>query len=283
MDKQSEFVKTLIRAAVPRALRNSLRSPSKSAKWLWDSIRFSIGVTKTLQFPSGCSIICHPHAYEIFCEAQIDDPDQREEFRNFESCCSNKMVLFDIGAHYGVFSLVAARYGGTALAVDPSPMAAQMIATESALNNCSNQIKVIQAAVSDADGILNMLNSGIFSAGYFKVTKGRSVRDLTKTQALTIDQMVDNFGAPTHIKIDVEGHEAAVLRGAQDTLRQYSPILFLELHNEMVLSEAGDPGSSLDELAKSGYRTYTFGGEILSRNQILELPIVRCVASRGNE
>ena len=282
MSKQSELLKDVFRATVPREVRNWLRSPSKSAKWLSDSIRFSVGITNTLRFPSGYPIICHPHAYGIFRDAQINDFDQREEFRHFESHCSDKMLLFDIGAHFGAFSLAAAHYGGVSIAVDPSPMAVHMIVTESVLNGCKDQIRVIQAAASDAVGVLNMLNSGVFSAGYFKVASGRTRRDLTKTQAVTIDQMVVGFGPPTHIKIDVEGHEAAVLRGAKDTLSRYSPFLFLELHNEMVRLNGGDPNSSLDELARLDYRPYAFDGATLSRSSILEPSIVRCVAYRGN-
>ena len=280
MSKHAELLKTLFRASVPRNVRNWLRSPSKSAKWLCDRIRFSVGITKTLRFPSGYPVICHPHAYEIFCQAQLHDPDQREELRHFESHCSNRMLLYDIGAHYGAFSLAAAHYGGAAIAVDPSPMATRMILTESALNECADRVQVVRAAVSDANGVLNMLSSGVFSAGYFKVASGRSRRDLTRMQAITIDQMAASYGPPTHIKIDVEGHEAAVLRGAQDTLNRYSPFLFLELHNEMILLDGGDPNSSLDELAKANYEPCTFEGAILARSSILERPIVRCVASR---
>ena len=280
MIERTEILKNVVRATVPRNLRNWLRSPTKSAGWLWSSVLFSFRHTKILRFPSGLSIICHPHAYEVFRLAQIEDADQREEFHHFESHCSNKMILFDIGAHYDIFSLAAAQMGGMAIAVDPSPMAARMIATEAVLNGCDDRVKVFPAAISDVNGVISMLNSGVFSAGYFKSVRGRSDRDLTKTRAVTVDQMVDNYGPPTHIKIDVEGHEASVLRGAENTLRRYSPLLFLELHNEMVLLDGGNPESSLDELAKLGYALCGFDGTILSRTDILGHSIIRCFAWR---
>ena len=228
-------------------------------------------------------MVCHPHAHKVVYEAQIVDPEQREEFRHFVSYCTSTMFLYDIGAHFGVFSVAAAHFGGKAVAVDPSPTATRMIATEALLNGCADRIQILQAAVSDVNGALNMLNSGVYSAGYFKVAKGRTKRDLTPTQALTIDQMVHQFGAPSHIKIDVEGHEAAVLRGAENTLSRFSPLLFLELHNEMLISEGGDPNSALDELARSGYATFALNGELISRQTILSRPIIRIKASSINK
>jgi FkbM family methyltransferase len=188
------------------------------------------------------------------------------------------MNLFDIGAHFGIFSLAAAHFGGKAVAVDPSPTAKRMIAKQAALNGYTDRIQIVQAAVSDTNGAMGLLSSGVFSDGYFKVAEGRSKRDLTQTRAVTVDQMVRDFGIPTHLKIDVEGHEAAVLRGARATLSQFSPLLFLELHNEMVVSEGGDPTSALDEIAQLDYATFGHDGRALSRTEILARPIVRILA-----
>ena len=190
------------------------------------------------------------------------------------------MFLFDIGAHFGVFSLAAAHFGGKAIAVDPSPSAARMISTQAALNGCSNSVQILRAAVSDANGTIGMLSAGVFAFGFFIVAEGRSKRELTKTPSMTIDRMVLQFGAPTHIKIDVEGHEAAVLRGAKFALGQFSPLLFLELHNEMVRSEGGDPNAALDELTALGYSRFTLNGEAVDRHAILERPIIRVVVRR---
>jgi FkbM family methyltransferase len=276
----SEQTKTLIRSVVPRAARNWLRSPSKSAEWLWNRALFSLGVTRTAPLLSDWGLLCHPHVYRIVVRDQIEDPEQSAEFRNFVSHCSRAMFLFDVGAHFGVFSLTAAHFGGRAVAVDPSPTATRMIACQAALNGLADRIQILRAALSDAAGTLALLSSGVFSDGYFQVAKGRPRRELTEFPAITVDQMTAELGMPTHVKIDVEGHEGAVIRGARHTLAEHSPVLFLEIHNEMIRSGGGDPSSLLDELDRLGYATFSVAGESIDRPSILARPIVRIVARR---
>jgi FkbM family methyltransferase len=190
------------------------------------------------------------------------------------------MVLYDVGAHFGIFSLAAAGFGGRAIAVDASPAAADMIAIQASLNKCTDRIQILRAAVSDANSAIDMLNSGVFSDGYFKATSQRAKSELTQVQAITIDQMALQFGPPTHIKVDVEGHEAAVLRGARGTLSRLSPILFLELHNEMVASAGDNPYDTVSELDELRYDTFTVDGYPIDASAILAKPIIRIVAKR---
>jgi FkbM family methyltransferase len=274
-------LKNVIRASVPREVRNWLRSPSRSAEWLWDSAAFSLGQTKTLQLAPNVSLVCHPHFYKVVESAQLHDPDQAEEFSNFLSHCSDRMFLFDIGAHFGVFSLALAQFGGKAVAADPSPIATKMMDTEVSLNKCGDRVRVLQAAVSDLNGEMALLSAGTFSEGYFRVEQGRMASELTKTQALTVDQMTTQFSAPTHLKIDVEGHEAAVLRGARETLGKHVPVLFLELHTEMVQAGGGDPNEALNLVEAAGYRTLDFAGTPIGRDEILSRPIIRIVAEHA--
>jgi len=276
----TDLLKSVIRATVPRPLRNWLRSPSKSALWLWDASRFYLGTTETLHFPPNWALILHPHAYRVAYQAQIADPEQREEFENFLLRCSDRMFLLDIGAHFGMFSLAAAHFGGKAVAIDPSPIATRMIARQAALNGLSDSIRIIQAAVSDEARPVDMVSSGVFSDGYFRIIQGRAKSELTRTHAVTIDHLVSQYGAPTHIKIDVEGQEAAVLRGGRESLDQFSPILFLELHNEMVTAEGGDPNLVLNELTQLKYEAFALKGNSLARDASLQQPIIRIVAAR---
>lgn len=267
---------------MPRGIRNSLRSPSRSAQWLWDSVQFYAGARKVLALTPALSMVCHPRAYRPALEAQVKDPSQREEFLHFLSLCKDGMFLFDIGAHFGIFSIAAALQGGRAVAVDPSPAATRMITTQANLNGCTEKIRIIRSAVSDSNGTIAMLSAGVFSQGYFQFVKGRSKRELTKVPAVTIDELMGHFGVPTHVKIDVEGHEAAVLRGARRTLSDHRPMLLLELHNEMVRLEGGDPRELLDEIAKLGFRTFTQTGCAIRKEHILREPIIRIVAMSDN-
>ena len=265
---------------MPRSARNWLRSPQKSMEWLWDSLSFSVGATKELTLLPDWRVICHPRVYKVFSFSQLTDPEQSEEFRNFVRYCGPSMRLFDIGASYGAFSLVAAHFGGTSIAVEPSPIATRFISVECQLNGFEKNIQVVEACAGEVIGEVEMLSSGVFSDGYFRMTSGRSSRELTKMKAVTIDRLAEQFGAPTHIKIDVEGYEAAVLRGAKRTIANFSPLLFLELHNEMIRADGDDPASVLDDLAEMKYEELSINGVNADRDRILRMPICRLVARR---
>jgi FkbM family methyltransferase len=147
------------------------------------------------------------------------------------------------------------------------------------LNGYDKNIRIVQACVGDTIGETEMLSSGVFSDGYMRIARGRSSCELTKTKAVTIDQLDDQFGPPTHIKIDVEGYEGAVVRGAKRTLTRLAPLLFLDHHNEMIRSEGGDPSCVLDDLAEMGYEMFSVGSVKIERSAILQMPICRLVAT----
>jgi len=263
---------------VPRGLRNWLRSPSKSIEWLRDSISFWRGDTKNLELLPGWTLVCHPRVYKLFLESQLTDPEQSAEFLNFVKYCDPSMTLFDIGASYGVFSLAAAHFGGTAIAVDASPIAARLLRLQTNLNGYARNIRIVEACVTDTTGNIDMLSSGVFSHGYFRVSPGRPKSELTKISAVTIDELARQFGPPTHIKIDVEGHEAATLRGGKEVFASRAPLLFLELHNDIIRADGGDPGCIVDDLHEMKYEMYSTDGAKLDRSAILQTPICRLVA-----
>ena len=278
---KSERFKSAVRRLVPREVRNWARSPRKAFHWFWMNARFKLGFLHQMEIAEGHVLLCHPLAYAAAQRAQVGDPEQAAEFHQFVALCRPGMLLFDIGASFGIFSLACGQLGGEALALDPSQIATKMISTQLKLNGLLNCVHVLQTAVGDSEGWIEMLSSGIYSDGYFRVEPGRDHRELRSVPITTVDHLSERFGEPTHLKIDVEGYEAAVIRGARRVLECSSPLVFLELHNEMIRSSQGEATAPAKELLRFGYKMYSVHGIPLTLEEALRPPICRILAKRS--
>ncbi len=283
----SNIARSLVRWIVPRSLRNWLRRPGVAAAWLRDGVAHALGADRAVEIRPGWSLLCHPAAYRLAYRAHLEDPEQVPELDAFIASCTPGMVLLDLGAHFGLFSLAALRYGGkaaTAIAVDPSPAAARMLAVQARLNEVVERLRIVRAAVGARDGELALVDAGVASAGYFVPPEpGHARRERTTVPALTIDTIVRQAGAhPTHIKVDVEGFEADALRGATTALAgPRAPILFIELHNAIVAQSGRDPAETLEILGSLGYSVFGLDGAPIRFAAILGRPLVRVVARQA--
>jgi FkbM family methyltransferase len=249
-------------------------------------LQYALGRVRDVRIRDDLTIRCHPGAYRFAYHDQNDDPDQIAEFDEFLAHCRTGIVLFDIGAHFGLFSLAALVRGGAtarALAVDPSPVATRMLAIQGALNDCGERLTVVRACVGARVGVTSLVDAGVNSVGYF-VQPGpdHTPGETTAVPSVTIDSLAEEHHlVPTHVKIDVEGFELDVLQGARTVLGTAAPQIFLELHNDMIRSRGGRPEEVLDVLSREGYRAVT-GGRPLSRDEILKRPITRFVGLKGD-
>jgi FkbM family methyltransferase len=117
-------------------------------------------------------------------------------------------LLADVGANAGAFTLLAHAAGARAVAFEPAAETLPALYRNLALNGI--EAEVIEAVVSDRPGAL------AFSVG--EGTKNRVVAEGGATRpAVTLDAALAGR-APTLVKIDVEGHEAAVCRGGPESL-----------------------------------------------------------------
>jgi FkbM family methyltransferase len=162
------------------------------------------------------------------------------------------MVVYDIGAHVGFYTLLAAQLvgpGGRVFAFEPLPRNLTYLRQHIDLNHFGN-VTVFDAAVGQAAGV-----------GQFSVHAASSMGSLTADGTLTVPIVsLDELSAqgrlipPQILKIDVEGAEADVLRGAQALLQTHHPTIFLATHGADVhrqcltlLRELGYTVESLDD------------------------------------
>ncbi|MFC1639809.1 FkbM family methyltransferase [Gemmatimonadota bacterium] len=276
--------KSAVGHLLPRSFRNWIKAPAVSTRWAVDELRHRLGRDLTVPMRPGWTVRCHPAAYRVAYAILSEDPDQRAELNGFIGACTPGMLLFDIGAHFGVFSLAALHYGGEnarAVAVDPSPMSMRMLATQRRINGVATRLETIHAAVTDEPGFAEFVSVGVLAAGYFTAPeKHHSKRERTTVRTVSVDQLVEQTGKrPTHLKIDVEGFEAGVLRGAQKLLAERpAPIVFLELHNEIIRSRGLDPAESLELLEQAGFCSFSLNDTPTTREKILSQPLIRFVA-----
>ena len=144
---------------------------------------------------------------------------------------SSNDVCFDIGANVGNRTKVFVRLCKLVIAAEPQSRCATQLKMVFANNP---KVHVIQAAVGSAVGTAQMAISSantvsslskewvdaVQSSGRF----GEGVKwDGTESVAITtLDKLIERFGVPAFIKVDVEGYEAEVLSGLSRAVKALS-------------------------------------------------------------
>jgi FkbM family methyltransferase len=140
-------------------------------------------------------------------------------------------VAIDIGANLGEWSVPLARAVGPAgrvLCCEPNPPIAAALAATLRINNLV-QATVVEAGLSAEDGAGTLApHAGNSGMARLDTTGGIAVR-LCRLDTLVAEQALARVDL---VKIDVEGHERAVLEGGTDTLRRFRPALVFESGHE---------------------------------------------------
>lgn len=132
-------------------------------------------------------------------------------------------VAFDIGAHFGYWTLALSRLCGplgTVFAFEPSSENLVRLRHNLQLNNIEN-VRVVSAAVSDVEGKLKFAEGGSMSA----VGAGT-----IEVDAITLDEFCKAHPQPDFLLIDVEGHAGEVLRGADRIFHERPVPVLCEIH-----------------------------------------------------
>jgi len=140
-------------------------------------------------------------------------------------------ISFDIGANVGLYTLLFSKYSKKVYAFEPLKRNINYLNELIKINNIKN-VNLIQNAVSDSTGI-----------NFFKLGENYALGKLNSkgnipVSTITLDDFIDKYNTyPDVIKIDVEGSEFAVLRGAKTLLKKYKPIIFLSTHGDFLKRE----------------------------------------------
>ena len=138
--------------------------------------------------------------------------------------------VLDVGSYGGLFGIAAALMGNVSTAIEPNPILSKRTKANQALNGVS--YKVIEAAASDKVGkaMLGFNPNVRLTSGASLERKGPAMMEV---KTMTLDSLGEHyFTGVGAIKIDVEGHEAAVIRGAFNLIKKNKPFLLIETMND---------------------------------------------------
>lgn len=176
------------------------------------------------------------------------------------------MSFVDVGANWGLFTMVAAYLvgrSGSVVAMEPDPRLFGRLKSNVELNNLG-QVQVFEVAIADRDSNLLLAphDQTGDNWGTSRLIEGGSTEEIRfMVRSRQLDPLLDEAGLQTVdvIKIDVEGAEDMVLRGMDGGLnsRRYRFIL-LELHPAELAERRRTVYEVTNVLIAKGYKGYAF-------------------------
>lgn len=191
------------------------------------------------------------------------------ERENYYKLLKSNDVVIDVGANIGEFSLKTAQLIGRlgrVYAFEPDPENFERMKKNVSLNpELSLRISARNLGLGETQGqvklaVVNSTNRGM----------NRVVNDAAQFANVPLTT-IDMFAKSEHIhqinwiKIDVEGYELKVLKGAKETLEQLRPSLFIELDDNNLRQQMSSASALIDWLQKLNYKiTDAAGGKELT-------------------
>jgi FkbM family methyltransferase len=171
--------------------------------------------------------------YKFFCDVSRDGPQRLLFLEGERQIAEAGLVLkllkpgfhvVDVGANIGYYVLLF-RKGigpdGKVVAIEPSPENLPELLLNVERNSLDKNVEIIEAAVGATTGSVGLqrgINSGLTSDNHAAYV----------VRLDTLDNLIR--GRVDFIKIDVEGFESFVLKGATRIISECRPILFVEIH-----------------------------------------------------
>jgi FkbM family methyltransferase len=173
------------------------------------------------------------------------DYDERYEAKMIRRLLDKGEIFWDIGANIGYFSLLAAatlQHTGQVIAFEPGQVAYARLLDNIALNPFSN-ITTFNLAVTDREGEAALYLAAETADGCASLYgAGPEVTAQESCRTVSLDGFAQSHAlpGPDFIKIDVEGAELFVLRGAREMLAASRPLVLVELKAETLAASGTD-------------------------------------------
>jgi FkbM family methyltransferase len=206
-----------------------------------EDLNFKVIVEKDLDPGSGARYVSINNRTTLllpsYWEAMQVAGHEHSIYSGIEKVIKPGQVAYDIGASLGYYAIpMSRRVGrrGQVICFEANPVNVYFLRTNLILNGIDNA-KVFPLAISDFNGTMKFsINYGNLSVGLLEASylySGKAGHQI-QVQCEKLDDILIEFvpPPPNLIKMDIEGGEAAALVGMEQTLKNFKPIIILEVH-----------------------------------------------------
>lgn len=165
-----------------------------------------------------------------------------------------KDIFVDVGANIGSYTILAsAEIGAKSISVEPVPSTFGFLTDNISLNNIGDLVEMHNIALADRDGLIRFTEN----QDTVNHVATDNDEDVIEVQVDTLDNII-KVTNPCLIKIDVEGYESEVLKGASETLKNpFLKALIVEL-NGSGKRYGHDDKNVHKKLIDNGFRPYRY-------------------------
>lgn len=248
----------------PLNKNKKLKTLSRIFWWKINQKFFKLPVV--VEFTSETNFICYPDSSYGSYVVYTRFPEYTE-LQFIYQYLQNNDVFFDVGAHSGSETLVAASkiYQGKIFSFEPSLDMLNLLRENLALNSSVKSVTAVNKVVSDQNGTETFTTANSDEERHIVYSDQENGNNKTvKLRAITLDTFVaqKNIKFIDFLKVDVEGAELKVLKGLKKFLNKRKVGVILFEVNPLMRNFGFTPRELLLFLEKFKYQLYIFTSNV---------------------
>lgn len=189
---------------------------------------------------------------------EIGDPG----FERLKNMVKEPWNIMDVGANIGTTALTFAQLAskGRVIAFEPNSTNFKRLSENASLNQAKN-ISLNNVGLGSKDEQVKLYVIDETNPGMNRILNGASVQDSVRSEVITIKRLDDFLTKEALervdlVKIDVEGYEFNVLKGAERILNEFKPVLFIEVNDDNISQNGSSAKELITHLAQKGYTIF---------------------------
>jgi FkbM family methyltransferase len=187
---------------------------------------------------------------------------EHENYARFSASIRESAVVFDVGAHIGTYTIIACKKGGPncrVLAFEPTELTRSFLARHLSWNDCATQATVRAICCGREMGEVKFYQKRGSVEGMNGVVPVAGFEEISLPMT-SLDEESRKFAlVPDVIKIDVEGGELEVLKGASNILERARPLVFVSLHPKALALQSLSSADVVGFVEQFGYTHEVLG------------------------